>query len=180
MLIRFRLEVGRVLPHPAFHHFDEGSCDGAPDRPRSLFTSLLSSSSSLLLMVEWASTGTYTVASDNIYHLGFRHNAVVTINIRCNRSLPTSARKRALSPLQHQQSLSLLHYFAFLGICLTYHPCIARDQDKVKMSSNSTTTKVAQAGILSGKNPATYDSSNPILIFIIQVCTISLIDHTYI
>ncbi|QGA18901.1 hypothetical protein EYB26_006586 [Talaromyces marneffei] len=36
------------------------------------------------------------------------------------------------------------------------------------MSSNSTTAKVAQAGILSGKNPATYDSSNPILIFIIQ------------
>lgn len=42
------------------------------------------------------------------------------------------------------------------------------------MSSNSTSTKVAQAGILSGKNPATYDSTNPILIFIIQVGTISI------
>jgi len=41
------------------------------------------------------------------------------------------------------------------------------------MSSNSTTTRVAQAGILSGKNPVTYDSSNPILIFIIQVRTLS-------
>lgn len=38
------------------------------------------------------------------------------------------------------------------------------------MSSNTTsTTKVAQAGILSGKNPAVYDASNSILIFIIQV-----------
>lgn len=35
------------------------------------------------------------------------------------------------------------------------------------MAGNST-TKVAEAGILSGKNPAVYDSSNPILIFIIQ------------
>ncbi|OKL58203.1 hypothetical protein UA08_06452 [Talaromyces atroroseus] len=34
--------------------------------------------------------------------------------------------------------------------------------------SSTSTTSVAQAGILSGKNPAVYDSSNPILMFIIQ------------
>lgn len=37
------------------------------------------------------------------------------------------------------------------------------------MSSNSTTKVKAQGGILEGSNPAHYDSSNPIVIFIIQV-----------
>jgi hypothetical protein len=41
VLIRFRLDVGLVLPHPAFQHFVEGSCDGAPDRPLSLTSVLL-------------------------------------------------------------------------------------------------------------------------------------------
>lgn len=109
-LICFRLEVGLVLPHPAFHHFDEG----APD---SSVLVHFSSSSSPISSVKRAGAGTYTPISENIYHLRFGHNALPAINIRCNRSFTDFSSKT--SSITDTTPTEVLHlcYFASRFCC---------------------------------------------------------------